>query len=106
MANTDAMSMKLRSALMWGLPSLSFIFVGFAPAAIQLSFAVAGFLSLGTSVAFKSPVMRKFLRMEPQPVKPKTASPLSPRSRVIDTTAKGKLTFGTEEGTSDLFRQN
>lgn len=96
----------MRAALMWGLPSLSFVIVGFAPAAIQLSFAVASFLSMGTSIMFRSPAMRKFFRMELQPVNPTTASPIPHTGRVIDTTAEGKLTLRAEEGTSDLFRQN
>lgn len=67
-------SPRMRAALMWGLPFLSFTVVTFAPAGIQLSFCVASFMSVCTSAAMRSPNVRATLRMEPLEPRPQMVS--------------------------------
>ena len=65
MGNAAVSTPRVRAALMWGLPALSFAVVGFAPAGIQLSFVVASTLSMLTSMMFRQPYFRNLFRMEP-----------------------------------------
>lgn len=50
---------------MYGLPLLTPVFIGFAPAAIQLTFASAAVLSLVTTTLLRNPTTRAMLKLTP-----------------------------------------
>lgn len=59
-ANQD-LRQSMQGLLRYGLPTLSFVVVSWAPAAIQLSFCVASFLVLCTSGMMRQPAIRRML---------------------------------------------
>lgn len=56
--------------MMFGLPVLSLVFIGFQPAALQLYFAASGALALLQAYIINTPATRAMLRMVPIPPAP------------------------------------
>lgn len=56
---------KMRALFMYVLPLLAPLFIGFQPAAIQLSFFFASLLSFATVLLIRTPASRKYLNIAP-----------------------------------------
>lgn len=66
----DMLASSLGRGLMFGLPILSLVFIGFQPAALQLYFAASGALALMQAYIINTPATRAMLRMVPIPPQP------------------------------------
>ncbi|KAF4632436.1 hypothetical protein G7Y89_g5700 [Cudoniella acicularis] len=72
---TSTMSPEVQKALIWGFPAISLAFTWWFPAAVQVSFFVAGIISFAQASAMKQPWFRSFFKMTPLPTKPTDNSP-------------------------------
>lgn len=86
-----ASATKLRQLMMYGLPVLSVIFIGYAPAAVQISFAAAAGLSLITTSLLRTPAVRSYLKLAPKVKRaPKPAGPESPYKGTINIAGRAR----------------
>lgn len=60
-------SKTIYKAMLWGLPTLSFIGTWWLPAALQISFFSTGIVAAIQTVAFRNPKTRHWLGMTPMP---------------------------------------
>jgi YidC/Oxa1 family membrane protein insertase len=66
----EMMSSSLGKGLMYGLPTLSLVFIAFQPAALQLYFAASGILAFLQAYLLNTPATRSMLGMVPIPPEP------------------------------------
>lgn len=76
------MQQSTRGLLMYGLPLATPFFLGFIPAAVQLSFMTASLLGVCLTLSLKSPSVRAFLKLTPLP------KPVATKIRFMDTVGK------------------
>lgn len=63
------LSPEVQKAMIWGFPALTVIFTSWLPAALQLSFFVAGVCSYIQSTLFRQRWFRSYFNMTPLPTK-------------------------------------
>lgn len=99
----SASSMKLRNAMMYGLPLLAVVFTSFAPAAVQISFCAAAGLSLCTTSLLRQHVFRNMLglapRIVPAAVKP-AGTEAGPYKGTINVAGRVRSTAPASSSTS------
>ena len=83
-SNAATMNPKLRNFMQYGLPSLSFFFMAWWPAGMQLTFATTAVLSFFTSTLLRNPAVRSFLRIEPLATAPASDTAASPYKGIMN----------------------
>ncbi|MCJ1475795.1 Mitochondrial inner membrane protein oxa1 [Lambiella insularis] len=82
-SGTSSMSPGMRITFTYGLPMLSFCFMSFWPACVQLTFATTSVIAFGTSMLFRNPGTRAFLGISPLPTPP-SMQPSTPYRGVMN----------------------
>jgi YidC/Oxa1 family membrane protein insertase len=82
--NASTMTPGMRNAMYYGLPSLTFLFMLWWPACMQLTFATTSVLSYITSSLLRNPAVRSFFRISPFPTKPASDAATGPYKGVMN----------------------
>ncbi|MCJ1247956.1 Mitochondrial inner membrane protein oxa1 [Trapelia coarctata] len=82
--NSATMTPGMRNAMQYGLPGLSFLFMMWWPACMQLTFATTSLLSYFTSSLLRNPAVRSFLRIKPLPTAPASGAAEGPYKGVMN----------------------
>ncbi|MCJ1398867.1 Mitochondrial inner membrane protein oxa1 [Xylographa trunciseda] len=82
-SNTTTMTPAMKNAFTYGLPLMSFVFMSFWPACVQLTFTTTSVIALGTSTLFRNPGIRTFLGISNLPV-PASATDTGPYKGVMN----------------------
>ncbi|MCJ1392762.1 Mitochondrial inner membrane protein oxa1 [Xylographa bjoerkii] len=69
-SNAATMTPGMKNAFTYGLPAMSFLFMSFWPACVQLTFTTTSAIVLGTSSLFQHPRIRTFLGISTLPTRP------------------------------------
>jgi len=69
-SNPTAMADSVRNFLLYGFPALSFIFMMWFPACLQLTFATTGLLGFGSSTLLRNSTVRNYFGITPLPREP------------------------------------
>ncbi|MCJ1385783.1 Mitochondrial inner membrane protein oxa1 [Xylographa soralifera] len=81
-SSATTMSPTMKNAFTYGLPLMSFLFMSFWPACVQLTFTTTSIIALGTATLFRNPSIRTFLGISNLPV-PRSATDTGPYKGVM-----------------------
>ena len=73
-ATVNPQSAQAMNLMRIGLPIISGLFIMWQPACLQLTFATTALLALAQSSAFRTPIIRKWLGIQPLPDQPAAAN--------------------------------
>ena len=82
--NAATLTPGIRTAMYYGLPSLSFLFMMWWPACMQLTFATTSVLSYFTSALLRNTAVRSFFGISPFPEKPASDAAAGPYKGVMN----------------------
>ncbi|MCJ1287617.1 Mitochondrial inner membrane protein oxa1 [Xylographa opegraphella] len=82
-SNAATMSPTMKHAFTYGLPMMSFLFMSFWPACVQLTFTTTSIIALGTATLFRHSGIRTFLGISDLPM-PQAATDSGPYKGVMN----------------------
>ncbi|MCJ1290676.1 Mitochondrial inner membrane protein oxa1 [Xylographa carneopallida] len=82
-SNAATMSPTMKNAFTYGLPLMSFLFMSFWPACVQLTFTTTSMIALGTATLFRHSGIRTFLGISQMPTL-RSATDTGPYKGVIN----------------------
>lgn len=88
----------MRNAFMYILPVLTPIFIGFAPAAVQVSFTAAAVASVITGWGLRNASIRRMLNLSPRVTAPPATRPAAPYKGSITVAGRARAYRAEAEG--------